>query len=88
MKSIFNCGNYKDEKEYKENNGVTLADIMENKWFLEDLPEGAKNMKEECLKNTKERLKSEAYQELKENLVRASTAVGVEQTRQAFERST
>lgn len=81
MRDIFKCGNYTTIKEYQDNKGITLKDIMSNPWFEEDLPEGAKTMREECIKKTQERLQSAAYQELKQNLRKAGLAVGLEQTR-------
>jgi hypothetical protein len=88
MQQIFACGNYMTVEEYNANGGVTLKDIMDNPWFQEDLPEGAMNMREECIKKTKERLQSSAYIELRENLVKAGLAVGVEQSKMMMERST
>jgi hypothetical protein len=81
MRKIFSCGNYKTIEEYNTKGGVTLTDIMEDPWFKEDLPEGAMNMREECIKKTKERLQSSAYNELKENLIKAGVAVGIEQSK-------
>lgn len=86
MRDIFNCGNYIDIDDYNNNGGVTLEKIMKNAWFKEDLPEGAMSMRKECIKKTQERLQSEAYKELRQNLMKAGLAVGIEQTKQSMEK--
>ena len=80
MKRIFKCGNYETVEDYKKNGGITLQNILEDKWFNEDLPEGALTMRQECIKKTEQRLQSDAYQELERNLRKAGVAVGLEQT--------
>jgi hypothetical protein len=80
LKAVFRCGNYETIEDYDANGGITIEQIKEMKWFTDDLPEGALQMKQECLEKTKEREKSTAYQELKKNLIVAAEKVGVHQT--------
>ena len=87
LKQIFACGNYKTIEEYKEKKGITIEDIKKNEWVLVDLPEGALNMKDECLKKTHERLQSKAYTDLREDLQNAAMQVGVQQAAQQLNKA-